>query len=431
MSSQAIEIHYAKMEEWLTDRRSVLSKKTSLQDLDRCAALARKLVQNVKYDIPALKKQLNRLEKQRDEAQQAVSSAPKAQSQAVEKRNQFLLRYSIPLVGPESGEGIEDTIDAALESRIQLAESRVSELICAASVQESLNDALRTYDDVVSPASSGEAASMKHFPWLYRLATEDLAKLNRACQENHQAHDGNAGCTVNEETDEMGSIDWGDDDGAVVSSVAPDSVEICWDDEGAAEEIQTVVETAPALSGASDITSMPQPPPRQTGGSGPSIHIVSRAEHRAAVLSELLSLTAFIDERILDHLISSDVAVTPQNRNAHCPQLVALLNAMESMRATLCDGVDAELIRMRQNFRLKEKFITSFEGLMRGISVVAIRCRDAEGRAAAALEEMNSIEPQLNKLVQDTKSDHFVAKDMIQRMFPDREVLITGDVNSL
>lgn len=413
MAGQPIDIHYAKMEEWLNDRKSVLGKKHS-GEIAFCLQAAPLLVQATRYDVPALKKAISRLSNQRSEATQMLHDAPKNVNALREKRRGVLARYHI--MEDPADDSCTQSLDALLERRISAAEATVTEHVAheapglLARCFAAYTKHLRTLKCDASSFSPGA-----QFPWLERLV-EDCPQLICSLEARGEPLSSEVGAV-----DGGGEIDWGDDEEIAPSAAASadGAIQISWDEEPG-EDSNAV--------GQQNVWSGALLPPERSSGVCVAI---TRAEHRACILQELSSLAGFLSERIADELDDKDLRHTPENRFAYCGELAELESGVERLRSALVDGVDAELLRMRQNFRAKEKFIAAYEAACRSIAAAAARVHAAEGTIQLVDSQLEVLQPQLQALILSTREKQRDCEAALSKVFPDREVTIVGDINSM
>lgn len=417
MSGQPIDIHYAKMKEWLEDRASLFGKKHA-KELQLCLGLAPELVQAVRYDIPALRKTVGRLINQRSEAMSSLDDAPRAEEQHREHQRQMLSSYGISFTAFEQ-RGAE--LETLLDQRIAEVECSIS-LLLADDLPRVLPKCFELYtrqlEQVHFAADSPlDSVAAQHFPWLSR-AMDEAHLLASAAQLRTESNA--ATRTAAEEVDPTVDIDWGDDAADVVDGAG--EVVIAWDD---APDDAADAGCAPTVSSGDSEC----PPPQNLSGA-PSV-VVARPDHRAALVSELTALTSFLEESILDTLQRDGVTDSADARLRHCPSQVSHISDVSALIKRLTVGNEANLLRMRNNFRLKEKFINGVEDIDRSIARVRARASTADQRISTMDDELAALRPQIDALVQTCKAHQRACEEALQRVFPDREVLIVGDINSL
>lgn len=417
MAGQPIDIHYTKLEEWLTDRKAVLGKKHH-KEFDLCLKLAPVMVQAVRYDIPALKKQLSRMQNQRQEAERAVIDAPKLFAQIEDRQLQFLSKYGIPAVRGAVADGTD--IEELLEQRIAYAEKHVAEELtkeCPSVIRSAFDMYHRHLATLASdePKASPTGAA-DHFPWLERLASE--AQKNLIVQQACREEVGGAVASDDQGDSNEPTLDWGDEDCSAVD--APAAIDIDWGN----DEVTTSAAEAEVGENSHIF------PPSVVAADRPTI-IVTRPEHRSCVAQELSALICFFQERIVSHLVSSGIAVTDAMKQKHCAPEVDMIASLNSVRGILCEGVTAELLRMRHNFRQKEKAIASYEAMCRSISSTKSRVATSEERVMSLDDESRALTPQLEGLICSTRQQQKDCEAALQRVFPDREVMLVGDINTI
>jgi hypothetical protein len=430
MSRQPIDIHYAKMKEWLEDRASLFGKK-HVKEFQLCVSLAPQLVQAVRYDIPALKKTMARLTNLRAETLAAIEDAPKAEQQHRNNQRQILASYGLPAELLEQCVPLEALVDARVGDversvTLYLAEALPRIVPSCFALYEKQLEHIRFGKDAIG-ITPAEAAGL-HFPWLTRAVAEATQLAASAMQSNNTTSAADGGATTGNDAPTL-DIDWGDDDSPLPdTTVAGAEVAIQWDDDAPAA-LDGVGPSTTASNDDDDDKSF-LPPAAHTAVGGVSI-TVARADHRAALVHELTALQAFLDEHVLDTLQRDSIADTAEQRQRHCPALAEWCVHIQSIIRQLTHGKEAELLRMRNNFRLKEKLINSVEDVDRAIARVKARASAAEQQIETINEELAKIVPQIESLVATSKAQQRQCEEALQLVFPDREVLIVGDVNSL
>ncbi|CUG91067.1 Hypothetical protein, putative [Bodo saltans] len=420
------------MKEWLEDRASLFGKKHT-KELQLCLSIAPQLVQAVRYDIPAIKKTICRLNNQRTETLASVEDAPRAEQQQRSLQRQLLASYGISASDLERG---ATTLESLLEDRICEVERSVT-LFLATEVPSTLPKCIEVYEKQLAQVrfvSTVGSSSLfaQHFPWLSR-ALEESDVLASSAKQSHAAQASHSNEAAADAPEPTIDIDWGDDDDVVgattTGTAAADGgphVEINWGDEDTEEQGE--------LNGGAPTTSAPPEdigaPPLRTITGAPSV-MVARADHRAALVHELSALEMFLDEHVLDTLQRDGIADTAEQRVKHCPSLTTYIQQVSGIVKRLTVGNDANLLRMRNNFRLKEKWMNSVEDTDRVVARIRARAATADQRVAAMSDEIAKLTPQVEELIATSKTQQKACEEALQRVFPDREVLIVGDINAL
>jgi hypothetical protein len=426
MTGQPIDIHYGKMKEWLEDRASLFGKKHT-KELQLCLSIAPQMVQAVRYDIPAIKKTIGRLNNQRTETLSSVEDAPRAEQQQRAQQRQLLCSYGIRAAELEHGGA---SLESLLDDRISEVERSIT-LFLATETPTILPKCFDIYEKQLAQvrfsSDAKDSLSIQHFPWLSRALEESqLLALSVQQQESRTTASAATNGAAAADAEPAVDIDWGDDDGVEVTAADDGAhVEIKWDDDDG-PPCGSSDGDAPSAC-ASDEIGMP--PSRTTTGA-PSV-VVARADHRAALVHELSALEAFLDEHILDTLTRDGIPDTSDQRLRHCPLLASLTKSISGIVKRLTVGNDANLLRMRNNFRLKEKWINSVEDTDRVIARIRARAATADQRVTAMSEEIARLTPQLEDLIATSKSQQKACEVALQHVFPDREVIIVGDINTL
>ncbi|KPA83518.1 hypothetical protein ABB37_03118 [Leptomonas pyrrhocoris] len=386
MSEQPISIHYQQMEEWLEDRKSVFSRKHKKQYAD-LLALAPRLVQMAQYDIPALEKQIKKNETAVEECHRVGEEAAKTQQKLRDKRTAMLLEYGIEVEA--SGEsGVIDAVNQRIGAACVKLNTAFREYIQAQA--GSLKASYNAHLDRTAAGFFGADAFALHFPWLQRAVEEAELPLPHSTAPD-QADDYAAAAGP--------QIDWGDDDdvfaeretgvGAAAASAA--AVEINWD----AVEMEARPEENEGL------------PP--SDGKHFSIDL-SLAKHRVSILAELQAAACFCRER-------------------NAIQHVGASGPTEEVYALLSDSREAEFARMKENFRSKDAFIDRVDRFEQQMMVAKNRHATHEAKKHDAEVELARLKPQHAELLAKTATTRDSALACLGQMFPDRRILIVGDVN--
>lgn len=388
MAEQPISIHYQQMEEWLEDRRSVFAKKYKKPYAD-LLSLAPQLVQMAQYDIPALEKQIKKNETAIEECHRVGEEATRTQQKLADKRVAMLRDYGID--EQESGErGVVGAVDDRIEGACHSLNTSFQNY--TRSHVGSFKDFYNTLLAKTATGCFGADAFALHFPWLQRSLEEaDYALRANALNDLANAEDGDAGP----------QIDWGDDDdgdgGAIVSSSAgidgngAAAVQINWD----ADEM----EARPAEN--EDLPA--------SDGKFFSIDL-ALAKHRVSVLAELQAALCFCRER-----------GTVRELEARGPT-EAVLELLSASR-------EAEFARMKENFRSKDALLDRIDRFEQQMMVARNRHSTHEAKMRDAEAELARLKPQYAELLSKTAATRDSALACLGQMFPDRRILIVGDVN--
>lgn len=387
MSEQPISIHYQQMEEWLEDRRAVFARKYKKQYAD-LLSLAPRLVQMAQYDIPALEKQIKRNETAVEECHRVGEEAVKTQQKLRERRAAMLAEY-----------GIEESASSTAEGGVVSAVDRRVEVACVhlntafqAYVRAQVSTFKEHYNallEITATGFFGGDAFAQHFPWLQRAVEErDFELPSDSAHSTGAAHEDAAAAGP--------QIDWGDDDdvfgGGEISGPAAAEVQINWD----------AVEMEARPAGETD--GLPC-------GDGKHFSIdLSSPKHRVNVLAELQAVLCFCRER-------SSV------------QLVGALVPSEEVYALLSSSRDAEFVRMKENFRSKDAFVDRIDRFERQMMVARNRHAAHEAKMHDAEAELTRLKPQYAELLAKTTTTRDSVLTCLGQMFPDRKILIVGDLN--
>lgn len=382
MSDQPISIHYQRMEEWLEDRKSVFSYKYKKPYSD-LLALAPRLVQLAQYDIPALEKQIKKNETVVEECHRVGEEAAKTQQKLSDKRAAMLAEYRIECEGSSVVAAVDRRIDAACVALNAAFQGYVRAQV--APFKQYYNALL----DRTAAGFFGSDAFAAHFPWLQRAHEEaDLAPSDGVQHGDAEVDAEAAGP----------QIDWGDDDieddlagQAADAAAAAPTVEINWDMNGMA--------TRPKEGEGLPV------------GDGKHFSIdLALAKHRVSVLAELQALLCFCHER-------SSV------------QTVAASAPTETIYDLLSVSREAEFARMRENFRRRDSFVDRIDRFEQQMMVARNRHAAHEAKMHDAEAELAQLRPQYAALLAKTTATRDSALACLGQMFPDRKILIVGDLN--
>ena len=405
---QPIDVHYTKLEEWLTDRRAVLAK-SHPKEYETCVKAAPRMLQLVKYDIPALRKQLQKLNSQLDESAKVIGGSEKSK-QTWRKKRQALLESLGITEGPEGSASHASTvlvISELLDQRIEAASREYSVLVKqqVATAFPLLDELYHSHVAASSEKASGSSRwTALHFPWLQRLFEE---------------------CHVD---DDAGSAPGGASNAAEPPMPAEDAPAIQWDDEPQAiswDDEPPMEVTAVAAVTLQEGLEADALGPAACGGAGTTVQL-TRPEHRSAVTEELAAATVFVKERIFD-LCGLNI----QEAAAFAPQEVATCGALESVRAALSSPQHIDLLRMRSNFRQKERFLQSLESTQRGLSLVVQRTMEHEARLVSAGDEASKCQLELTQLLEEGRHLQEQTERTLSKIFAPRPVSIVGEINKV
>ncbi|KAG5498134.1 hypothetical protein GH5_02933 [Leishmania sp. Ghana 2012 LV757] len=384
MALQPISIHYKQMEEWLEDRKSVFSQRHK-REYSELLCIAPRLRQMVQYDIPALEKQMKKDETALDECHRVCEEAVKTQQKLRERRSTLLREYGIELAAAEE----EFDVALALRQRVGAACAQVNSAFqkytCARMklFKEDYNAFLAKTAD----GRYGADPFASHFPWLQRALTE--AEYQPAAS-SHEAT-----CAGGEEVDAaVPQIDWGDDGGGAVGvseGLVTAPVHINWD----ATEMEARPVEDDALPAADGLHF--------------SIDLAS-ARHRVNVMAELEAVSCFCRERGSENLLECATET-------------------EALRSFLSNSKDGELARMKESYRAMGNFVDRVDRFHQQILAAHNRSVSHQAKMREVEEELEALQKQYEALLSRLRSLRGEALMHLERMFPERKVLIVGDLN--
>ncbi|KPI83083.1 hypothetical protein ABL78_7895 [Leptomonas seymouri] len=382
MSEQPISIHYQQMEEWLEDRKPVFSRKYK-KEYAELLLLAPRLVQMAQYDISALEKQIKKNETAVEECYRVGEEATKTMQKLSDKRAAMLKEYQLEVeAGGESG--VVGAVDRRVDRACATLSTAFKEYAHAQAGPFKAH-----YNALLERTAAGffgADAFALHFPWLQRAVEEADLPL-----PDSSAHD-----QAEDDAEASGpQIDWGDDEDVFaegeVGAAAATAVQINWD----ADEMEARPEEGEGL------------PP--CNGQHFSIDL-SLAKHRVSVLAELQAIVCFCRER-------------------NAIQQVDACGPTEELYALLSVSREAEFARMKENFRSKDAFIDQIDRFEHQMMVAKNRHVTHEAKMHDAEAELAKLRPQYAELRVQMAATRDRALACLGQMFPDRKILIVGDLN--
>ncbi|CAJ1010799.1 putative CDK5 regulatory subunit-associated protein 3 [Leishmania naiffi] len=384
MASQPISIHYKQMEEWLEDRKAVFSRKHK-KEFNELLSIAPQLVQVAQYDIPAVEKQIKRNETAIEECHRVCDETQRTQLKLWERRSDVLKEYGVEVAAANGGVGVTSAVDQRVREACAKVNTAFREYTRACMKGFKLH-----YNAFLMRSAAGRYGADPfafHFPWLQRAFSEvEYLPVDASSV---------ATCANGEDTDVAAPhIDWGDDgDGAegAVAGLAKAAVHISWD---ATEMEARLVED----------DSLPA-----TDGLHFSIDIGS-AKHRVNVLAELEAAACFCRERGTADLLECAAET-------------------ESLRDFLSNSKEGELARMRESYRTKSSLVDRIERFEHQIMVAKNRSVAHAAKMRDASDELEKFKVQHDELVSRLRSMRDEALTHLEHMFPERQILIVGDLN--
>ncbi|KAG5498864.1 hypothetical protein JKF63_03153 [Porcisia hertigi] len=384
MTMQPISIHYQHMEEWLEDRRSVFSRMHGMA-YARLLSIAPRLVEVAQYDIPALEKHLKKNETAIKECRRVCEEAQRKQLKLWEKRSALLSEYGMELDATEGANDVASAVDQRVGEACVHINSAFQAYICSH---------MKTFRDVYNALLGKTAAGYYgtdpfsfHFPWHHRALGEAEYNPAGALSEAIGA-DG-------EETDASGPcIDWGDGDDEVAGAPAalPEAVvEVNWD-------------TAEMEVHSGEYDGLPV-----ADGVHFSIDLAS-ARHRVNVIAELEAALCFCRERG-----SAD--------------LMECAKEGESLHSLLSNSKECELARMKENYRTRANFVDRIDRFAEQIVVTQRRSSMHQTKMRDAEDELEKLKTRYDELLSRLRGMRDETLTHLRQMFPEREILILGDLN--
>ncbi|KAG5472583.1 hypothetical protein LSCM1_03988 [Leishmania martiniquensis] len=380
MASQPISIHYKQMEEWLEDRKPVLFQRHK-RDYNELMSIAPRLRQMAQYDIPTLEKQMRKHETAVDECHRVCEEALRTQQKLRERRGALLREYGIDFAAAHE----ESDVAAALHRRVMAACAQVNNAL-----QEYARARLRVlkeyYNSFLARTADGFYGADPfafHFPWLERALTE--AEYQPA-DSSHEA----TGAGVEDVDAAVPQIDWGDDgDGAAGSAMA--AVQIKWD--------------------ATEVGARPEEDDTLPAADGRHFSIdLASTRHRVNVMAELEAASCFCRERSTADLLECSAAT-------------------EAMHSFLLNSKEGELVRMKQSYRAMDSFVDRLNRFGQQILAAKNRSASHQTKMRDAHDELRKLQNQHEALVSHLRSARDDALTHLRCMFPERNILIVGDLN--
>ena len=441
MDDVSIDIHYAKLEEWLVDRSAVI-KKQHPKTYTAVLAAAPMLIQKVKYDLPATRKQVNKAEGAAKEAKGAINDAIRTSAQARATRSELLAKYGLASNREEEEQvlaGLDHALNlrlakaaATLEHQLRQRASGRDDAYKGVTLQRCLDEYYVTMvkqlqhsmSDVEAKAIADEPA----FFWLPRLASESTSNTTSLdeCISRVKTEMGISGTS-----DAAGAgaepvldldIDWGDD--APAAAAAEPAIVLDLDD----------LEPPPTASGskqpqgadqllsATGIAGASMPaPPKETPV------LIWEERHRAPIVDELCALTAFYGEQLAQQADGGTVLSCGGDEG----KVKAMHELLKSMTALVDDEVTTDLLRMHSSYRHKERFLRRIEQLGFNASAKEQRKKDLEDRAVAAEEEAEKLRPEADVMIAEIKELQKKCEQMLSEVYKPRSVKLVGDLNSI
>lgn len=387
MAEQPISIHYQQMEEWLDDRKSVFARKYK-KSYAELLSLAPQLVQMAQYDIPALEKQMKKNETAIEECHRVGEEAARTQQKLSDRRAAMLFDYGI-----HEGEGGERGVVGAVDDRVDGA-CRTLNSSFQSYAQAHLGGLKDFYNALLVRTAAGcfgPDAFALHFPWLQRALEEaDHALPTNSLDDHADAAAEDAGPQIDWGDDDTGGA-CGGDDGPTTEPAAAATVEINWD----ADEM----EARPA-----ECEGLPA-----RDGKHFSIDL-ALARHRVSVLAELQAAVCFCRERSAVRELEARVPT-------------------EAVFELLSVSREAEFARMKENFRSRDALLDRIDRFEQQMMAARTRHATHEAKMRDAEAELTWLKPQYVELLARTTATRDGALACLQQMFPDRRILIVGDLN--
>ncbi|KAK7195402.1 hypothetical protein NESM_000467200 [Novymonas esmeraldas] len=400
MTAQPISIHYQQMEEWLVDRKSVLARKHK-KEYEALLSAAPRLVQTAQYDLPALEKQRKKCETAVEECHRVGEEAQRTQLKLREKRGVMLGEYGIEPAAADGEAGVASAVDQRVTAACAAVNAAFQEYAGArvAAVREAYNALLAT----TAPGSFGDDPFATHFPWLQR-------GLSEAAYLPAGTTPGAAAGTIDDDADAPApQIDWGDDgDGDTAASAA---VAATFEDATAAAADATAAAVVQINWDATEMEARVEEDdaPPTADGLRFSIDLAS-TKHRVNVVAELQAAACFCSER-------------------GTPELLACSAAADALRCTLTQSKEGELARMKESYRARDGLIDRIDRFEQQMMVARTRAAAHEAKMRDAEDELATLAPQQEELVARLRGMRDDAVTHLEHMFPDRRILIVGDLN--
>ncbi|RNF06524.1 putative dynein heavy chain [Trypanosoma conorhini] len=410
MEQQVVAVHYQRMEEWLGDRKAVLGKRHK-KEFARLMELAPRLVQWVRYDIPAQHKQQKRLSAALDDAHRAIEDAAKARQNIEEREKRFVQEYGLE----EARGAAEEELESAVEGMVAASTILLNEALREFGRSAHLEAFRAAYARVAQMHSMGMHSSdvfAVHFPWLERVYQQKSCKPPAEPQSGEQQRRQQEVEKEVEATAGPHNIDWGEFDPAEPIDVDA-AVEIKWD--GETLSIAAEGATGADHSGGGDGGAAEEGCEENVADNveGVTFVDVSISTHRHNILTELQALLCFASERASmddDSLVDDGVAV-------------------DSLVKRLTTSTEASFVRLKTSPTLRHSFMEELRRFRRGLAAADLRKHNSQARVQQLEEELERLGPQLEALISDARKCRDECLAELMKMFPGRTVAIVGDIN--
>ena len=474
-SSAPLDVHYAKLEDWLKDRSSLLQKKHAVL-YQAALDAAPRMLHLVRHELPSLRRAAARHGSAVEESARKLQETARLREQLLCRRQQELADRGLlfapaATVGssssPSEHSAAASTTTGDVVDRIQRQAGSVAPVFdasvkLAAVVVHgrvlSFFDACQRRLDATTTTSTREPAGTDPqrlppreaallFPWITSLAQQpEIDSRGRQLA----GHDDATAVPVAAE------IDWGDlpadsKSGSGCGGEPPTAVFIDWGDAVAPAVIDWGDDVS-SLSGAPSPSQVPagrclvtpewRPVPRNERGV-PCVR-PHEAKARAHLLDECDALLSFLAARSLEDSVASDVANGGDASSTGVASIVmmptssdgghglpALREAVHSLRRALQDPMSVEALKLQQSHAHAERFLARLEQY----AFTAHRQTTVEDewrlRGVQAAADLAEATAQLQAVVANVKASQRHCEELLCKMFAPRPVQIVGDINTI
>ena len=442
-----IDIHYTQLEEWLHDRRSVIQKQhPSVYEFVQQAAP--QLLQQVKYDLPATRRGLNRIDADGKEAAASVGESLKSAAQLRSRRSELLQRYHLleNFSEAEVLKNLSERVDRAcaesaaslqLQFHRQASEAGCSLLACLSDVDGVLK---KQFEYQSAETTFGQESDLDTqgsldgtsvlFPWLWQIAQEsqNFAASEKEVRATVDADFGLAKVPTNVEDASTAEIDWGDVGDELPPSEQPticldlDDLN-CGSSSAALTTVTNRVDPTQNEEGDVSVFTAAMPPPQRSE----QWTAVYPEKHRAAVVAELQALHGFFLEQL--HQAEAGGPVFSGGGDV---SIVRRFDAsVGRLSQLLINEVTTELLRIHYSYRHKEKFLRTIEQLGFSAAQKEARVRELEERVEISTAQVLELQPKLEEAVIASRNLKKEVENQLGRVFDPREVRLVGDISKI
>ena len=397
----ALELHFAKLEEWLDDRAAVLAKKHPAQ-FTTVKTKAPLLLHHLKYEIPLICKQLQKARSVLDEGSKRIEDANRAIIAGKKQRIDSLVRYGLlsdnrpdALQGDEKQvEEIAGCLDTLLQKRGVEVSTTLDET--AADLATQLTAVEATYDAVLKRHKFfGDKCSFEsHFPWLKGLMQHKGQQLKLSNDVS--------------DTNEKGVAESGVPSGVVQPTIDWGDVEVACGSDAAVIEVDAAALTAaPAEADGYEV--------RPSG----AVH-AHNDKHRSRILDECCAVEAFLNQRICE---------TPSGA---CEELRQQLERVMKLKHALEDEVTLQILRAHHSVAHKEELMGRIDQVRRVVDRALSSQHEWQVKMQQAAEDLTRLESEQTHAAHIADTLRKECEVALREIYKPRDVVIIGgDVDKL